>query len=155
MKRTTSLPVYKTPQPFSQPDGIETVTIDDLTNLVALADPGLTRSEVFIAGTEPFPPVQEEPAGIALGPPSQPVTPLGGKGLLMPVDKVAPTYDTQGQKDYINTGALLYTSPSQGSRPLAPTPPPKPRRLDLSIKRGATAGSGSLVPCGQRGSAVA
>jgi penicillin-binding protein 1B len=121
MKRTTGLPVYKTWQPFSQPDGIETAAIDNLTNLVALADPALTHSEVFITGTEPFPPVQEEPAGIALGPPSQPVTPLGGKGLLMPVDKVAPTYDTQGHKVYINTGALLYTSPSQSSRPLAPT----------------------------------
>jgi penicillin-binding protein 1B len=72
MKRTTGLPVYKTPQPFSQPDGIETAAIDNLTNLVALADPALTHSEVFIAGTEPFPPVQEEPTKIALGPQSQP-----------------------------------------------------------------------------------
>ena len=71
MKRTTGLPVYKTPQPFSQPDGIETAAIDNLTNLVALADPALTHSEVFIAGTEPFPPVQEEPTKIALGPQSQ------------------------------------------------------------------------------------
>ena len=72
MKRTTGLPVYKTSQPFSQPDGIETAAIDNLTNLVALADPALTHSEVFIAGTEPFPPVQDLPAGIALGPDSQP-----------------------------------------------------------------------------------
>ena len=55
MKRTTGLSIYKTPQPFNQPDGIETAAIDNLTNLVALADPGLTHSEVFIAGTEPFP----------------------------------------------------------------------------------------------------
>jgi penicillin-binding protein 1B len=68
MKRTTGLPVYKTPQPFSQPDGIETAAIDNFTNLVALADPGLTHNEVFIAGTEPFSPVQEEPTKIALGP---------------------------------------------------------------------------------------
>ena len=72
MKRTTGLPVYETPQPFSQPNGIETVAIDNLTNLVALADPALTHSELFIAGTEPFPPDQEEPTKIALGPPSQP-----------------------------------------------------------------------------------
>jgi uncharacterized membrane protein len=80
MKRTTGLPIYKTPQPFSQPDGIETAAIDNLTNLVALADPVLTHSEVFIAGTEPFPSVQEESTDIALGPRSQPETTLGGKG---------------------------------------------------------------------------
>ena len=126
MKRTTGLPVYKTPQPFSQPNGIETAAIDDLTNLVAPADPGLTRSEVFIAGTEPFPPVQEEPASVALGPPSQPVTPLGGKGFLMPVDKVAPTSGTQGHKVYINTGALFYTKPSHASHRFGPTEPSAP-----------------------------
>jgi hypothetical protein len=72
MKRTTGLPVYKTTQPFRQPDGIETAAIDNLTNLVALADPASTHSELFIAGTEPVAPVQEEPTKIALGPPSQP-----------------------------------------------------------------------------------
>jgi penicillin-binding protein 1B len=50
MKRTTGLSIYKTPQPFNQPDGIETAAIDNLTNLVALADPGSTHTEVFIAG---------------------------------------------------------------------------------------------------------
>ena len=55
MKRSTGLSVYKTPQPFNQPDGIETAAIDNLTNLVALADPALTHNEVFIAGTEPSP----------------------------------------------------------------------------------------------------
>jgi len=72
MKRTTGLPVYKTTQPFSQPEGIETAAIDNLTNLVALADPALTHNEVFIVGTEPLPPVQKEPTKIALGPQSQP-----------------------------------------------------------------------------------
>jgi len=72
MKRTIGLPVYKTTQPFSQPDGIETAAIDNLTNLVALADPALTHNEVFIVGTEPLPPVQKEPTKIALGPQSQP-----------------------------------------------------------------------------------
>ncbi len=71
MKRTTGLPTYKTSQPFIQPYGIETAAIDNLTNLVATADPVSTHSEVFIAGTEPFPPVQEEPTKIALGPQSQ------------------------------------------------------------------------------------
>jgi len=79
MKRTTGLAIYKTSQPFNQPEGIETAEIDNLTNLVALADPALTHSEVFIAGTEPFPPAQEEPASIALGPQSQPGTTLGGR----------------------------------------------------------------------------
>ena len=72
MKRTTGLSVYKTSQPFNQPDGIETAAIDNLTNLVALADPALTHSEVFIAGTEPFPPVRGSAGGHSLGLQSQP-----------------------------------------------------------------------------------
>jgi len=126
MKRTTGLPVYKTPQPFSQPNGIETAAIDNLTNLVALADPALTHSEVFIAGTEPLPTVQEEPAGIALGPQSQPATTLGWNGSPLRTNKVALTYDTQGPNVHINTGALRSTGPSQGSRPLGPTKPSAP-----------------------------
>ena len=95
MKRTTGLPVYKTPQPFSQPDGIETAAIDNLTNLVALADPALTHSEVFIAGTEPFPPVQEESTDIALGSQSQPETTLGGKGSPLRADEIVLISDAQ------------------------------------------------------------
>ncbi|MGD1154953.1 MAG: PBP1A family penicillin-binding protein [Terriglobia bacterium] len=121
MKRTTGLPVYKTPQPFSQPDGIETAAIDNLTNLVALADPALTHSEVFIAGTEPFPPVQEELADIALGPQSQPETMLGGKGSPLQADEIVLISDAQGHKVYINTGAPVSSGPSHGSRPLDPT----------------------------------
>jgi hypothetical protein len=49
MKRTSGLPVYKPPQLFSQPDGIETAAIDNLTNLVALADPALTHDDEGIA----------------------------------------------------------------------------------------------------------
>jgi penicillin-binding protein 1B len=114
MKRTTGLPVYKTPQPFSQPDGIETAAIDNLTNLVALADPALTHSEVFIAGTEPFPPVQEEPADIALGPQSQPETTFGGMESPLRADEIVLISDAQGHKVYINTGAPVSSGPSRG-----------------------------------------
>jgi len=41
--------------------GIETAAIDNLTNLVAFADPALTHSEVFIAGTAPHSPIQDLP----------------------------------------------------------------------------------------------
>ena len=126
MKRATGLPVFKTPQPFSQPYGIETATIDNLTNLVALADPVLTHSEVFIAGTEPFPPVQEEPPDIALGPQSQPETTLGEKGSPLRAGEIVLISDTQGHKVYINTAALLSTGPSQDSRSLRPTHPSAP-----------------------------
>ena len=59
MMRTTDLPAYKNLRPFSQPPGIITAAIDNLTNLVALADPTMTHSEVFIEGTEPFPLITE------------------------------------------------------------------------------------------------
>jgi penicillin-binding protein 1B len=137
MKRTTGLRVYKTPQPFSQPDGIETAAIDNLTNLVALADPALTHSEVFIAGTEPFPPAQEEPTDIALGPQSQPKTMLWGKGSPLRADEVVLTCDTQGHKGNINAGALLPTGPSHGSRPIGPT---QPSALWLEHQSGAVDG---------------
>ena len=55
MKRTSGLAVYNVSIPFNRPEGIESAEIDNLTNLVAVADPALTHSEVFIAGTEPFP----------------------------------------------------------------------------------------------------
>ena len=126
MKRTLRLIPLQGLTAFNQPDGIETAEIDNLTNLVALADPALTHSEVFIAGTEPFAPVQEAPAGIALGPLSQPDVTLGGKGSLLRADEIVLTTDAQGHKVYINTGALLSTGPSHGSRPLGPTPPSAP-----------------------------
>jgi membrane carboxypeptidase/penicillin-binding protein len=126
MKRTTGLSVYKAPQPFSQPDGIETAAIDNLTNLVALADPTLTHSEVFIAGTEPFPPAEEAPAAIAMGPPSEPVTLFGGKEKLLRADKIVLTTDAQGHKFYLNAGALFSVGPSQSSPPHAPPSPSAP-----------------------------
>jgi penicillin-binding protein 1B len=126
MKRTSGLDLYKASMPFNRPEGIETAEIDNLTNLVAAADPALTHSEVFIAGTEPFPPVQELPLVIALGPESQPQTTLGGKELLLREDKIVLISDAEGHKVYINTGAVFSTSLSQGSRPLAVTPSSAP-----------------------------
>jgi penicillin-binding protein 1B len=67
MKRATGLPAYKAPQPFSQPPGIDTAEIDIRTNLVALADSTTTRTEVFIEGTEPLPPIEDEQTEVALG----------------------------------------------------------------------------------------
>ena len=125
MKRTTGLPVYKNPQWFAQPDGIETAAIDNLTNLVALADPALTHSEVFIAGTEPLPPVQEEPTGIAMVA-HPPETALGGKGSPLPADEIVLITDTQGHRVYVNMGALLATGASYGARPLGPAQPSAP-----------------------------
>ena len=126
MKRTTGLAVYKTPPPFSQPAGIETAAIDNLTNLVALADPALTHSEVFIAGTEPFPPVQEAPTAIALGPQSQPETTLGEKGSPLREGEIVLISNPQEHKAYINTGALLSIGLSHDSHPLGPTQPSAP-----------------------------
>jgi penicillin-binding protein 1B len=126
MKRTTGLSVYKDPRPFNQPDGVETAAIDNLTNLVALADPALTHSEVFIAGTEPFPPVEHMPAGIAMGLPIQPKTTLGGNGSLLQADEIIPISGTQGHKVYINTGAVVSTSLNHVSPALVPTQPSAP-----------------------------
>ena len=65
MKRTTDLPIHKRLQPFSQPPGMVTAPIDIQTNLIALGDSTLTRSELFIEGAEPVPPKREEPAEVA------------------------------------------------------------------------------------------
>jgi hypothetical protein len=119
MKRSTGLAVYKTPQPFSQPYGIETAEIDNLTNLVAHADPALTHSEVFIAGTEPFPPVPEVPPEIAWGPSRQPDITLAGKGPLLRADRMVLTTNPQGHEVYINAGTLLSTTPANGLGSLA------------------------------------
>jgi penicillin-binding protein 1B len=112
MKRTTGLSIYRTPQPFIQPDGIETAAIDNITNLVAPPDPSLTHSEVFIAGTEPFAPVEAAPTTIALGPPIEPALTLGGGGSILRADKIVLTTDAQGHKVYINAGALFLPAPS-------------------------------------------
>jgi membrane peptidoglycan carboxypeptidase len=121
MKRTAGLPVYKAPQPFGQPHGIETAEIDNLTNLVALADPALTHSEVFITGTEPFVPVQEESTGIASNPNMQSETMLGGKGSPLRAEETVLFSDTQGHTVPLSTGSPLSTGPSQGSHPLGLT----------------------------------
>jgi hypothetical protein len=81
---------------------------------------------VFIAGTEPFPLVQEEPMDIALGPQSQPETTLGGKGSPLRADEIVLTSDTQEHEGNINARALLSTGLSHGSLPLGPTQPSTP-----------------------------
>ena len=96
MKRSSGLSLYKSPLPFNRPEGIETAEIDNLTNLVAVADPALTHSEVFIAGTEPFAPGPGAPAGIALGPLIQPDVTLGGMGSLLQPDKIVLTTERAG-----------------------------------------------------------
>ena len=121
MKRTTDLPAYKNLQPFSQPPGIITAAIDNLTNLVALADPTLTHSEVFIEGTEPFPPIQVAPPEVALGMQGQDESTLGDKGPPPRADAIVLISDAQGHKVYINTGAPVSTGPGYGSRPLGST----------------------------------
>jgi len=126
MKRTSGSAIYKSSQPFNQPSGIETAEIDNLTNLVALADPALTHSEVFIAGTEPFPPGQQVPAGIAMGLQSQPEITLGDNGTILRAGEIVLTSDPAGHEVYINNGALVSTGPSLGSRPLAHAPPSAP-----------------------------
>ena len=110
MKRTSGLDPYKAFIPFNQPWGIETAAIDNLTNLVTFPDPGSTHSEVFIAGTEPVPPIQELPTGIALGPESQPGMSLAEKGTLLRTDEIVQTTDAQGHKVYANIGALFSTT---------------------------------------------
>ncbi len=107
MKRTTGLPIYKPPQPFSQPYGIETAAIDNLTNLVALADPDSTHSEVLIAGTEPFPPPPGAQPAVAVTAETSP----GGNGLAWGGDEIVLITDTLGHKVYVNTGAAVSSPP--------------------------------------------
>lgn len=81
----------------------------------------MTYSEVFIEGTEPFPPVQEEPTEVALGTKGQDETTLGGKRSPLKEDAIVLISDAQGHKVYINTGAPDSRGPSHGPRPLDPT----------------------------------
>jgi penicillin-binding protein 1A len=126
MKRSTGLALYKASKPFNQPVGIETAEIDNLTNLVALADPALTHSEVFIAGTQPFPPGQEQAKDVALGSPSQPETALGERGSPLQANQIVLVSGTSGRKVYVNNGALFSPSPNPASRPPHLTTPAAP-----------------------------
>jgi penicillin-binding protein 1B len=123
MKRTSNSARYTASKPFNQPYGIETAAIDNLTNLVALADPALTHSEVFIAGTEPFPPVKQAPSGIALGPQTPPDAAFGRIGSHLRSDGIVLVSNAQGRKVYIKTGDPHSPGPSPSSPPLAPTQP--------------------------------
>jgi len=105
MKRTSGLALYKASTPFNRPEGIETAEIDNRTNLVAAADPALTHSEVFITGTEPFPPVEEAPAAIAMGPGVQPGPTVVGMGSLLQADKLGP--GVQPDPTLVGMGSLL------------------------------------------------
>ena len=77
------------------------------------ADPALTHSEVFIAGTEPVPSIQDLPAGTASAPDSQPGSRPGmsiaESGTLPRADEIVQSTDAQGHKVYVNTGALLFS----------------------------------------------
>ena len=122
MKRTTGLSLYQTSQPFNRPEGIEIAEIDNLTNLVALADPALTHSEVFIAGTEPFPPVQQDLTDVAWRQQSHPATAPAGKESLQRPDGIVLISDAQGHKVYINAGTLLSPRPGHRLAPACPHP---------------------------------
>lgn len=118
MKRTSGLPAYRNPQPFRQPPGIVTAAIDNLTNLVALADPTMTHSEVFIEGTEPFPPIQEEPTELALGTGGRDETPLGGKVSPQWTEEIVLITEERGREVYINTGVPVSIGAGRGFQPL-------------------------------------
>ena len=126
MKRTTDLPAYKNLQPFSQPPGIVTAAIDNLTNLVALANPTMTHSEVFIEGTEPFPPVQAELTEVALGMQGQDVAPFGGRESSQRTHEIVLLTEARGHKVYINTGVPVSTGPGHGFHPLVSSHPSAP-----------------------------
>lgn len=116
MKRTTDLPPYGNLQPFRQPPGISTAAIDNLTNLVALADPAMTHSEVFIEGTEPFPPVPGELTELAQGPEGQGADPLGIKTSPVQRDEIVLVTE-RGHVAYINTRVPVSIGPDHGFHP--------------------------------------
>ena len=126
MKRSSGFSLYNSPLPFNQPYGIETAEIDNLTNLVAVADPILTHSEVFIAGTEPLPPVPGEPATVALGIQTQLNPPVGEKESPQRTGNIVLISNTQGRRVYINTGQIFSADPNPDSHPIHPTPPSAP-----------------------------
>lgn len=53
MKRAHMFREYRNVQPFVAPDGVVTVEVDPTSGLLAAAGCPVTRSEVFIAGTQP------------------------------------------------------------------------------------------------------
>jgi penicillin-binding protein 1B len=118
MKRTTGLPTQRNLLAFSQPPGIVTAAIDNLTNLVARADPTVTHSEVFIEGTEPFPPIQVAPPEVALGMPGQDASTLPDEPSPPRPDGIVLTTDTQGRRIYINASATVSRGPDNPLRPL-------------------------------------
>ena len=126
MKRSSGIPLYNSPLPFNQPYGIETAEIDNLTNLVAMADPILTHSEVFIAGTEPLPPVPGEPSTGALEIRNQLNPPVEGQGSPQRADNIVLISNAQGRKVYVNTGQIFSADPNPNSRAHGTSPPSAP-----------------------------
>jgi penicillin-binding protein 1B len=53
MKRAIQQPLYRDPKPFKPPAGITSAAIDPETGLLATPECPATRTEFFIAGTEP------------------------------------------------------------------------------------------------------
>jgi penicillin-binding protein 1B len=126
MKRSSGIPLYKSPLPFNQPYGIEIAEIDNLTNLVAVADPSLTHSEVFIAGTEPLPLVPGVSVTVASGAQPQLNPPGGEKESPQRTGNIVLISNTQGRKVYVNAGPLFSSDPNPNSRPLGTSPPSGP-----------------------------
>jgi penicillin-binding protein 1B len=53
MKRALQLPAYKDTKPFKPPSGISSAKIDPDTGMLATPNCPSSRTEFFIAGTEP------------------------------------------------------------------------------------------------------
>jgi hypothetical protein len=126
MKRSSGRSLYNSPLPFNKPFGIETAAIDNLTNLVATADPILTHSEVFIAGTEPLPPAPGVSGTIALAAQPQLNPSLAEKESAQRTGNIVLISNTQGRKVYVNAGPLFSSDPNPNSRPLGTSPPSGP-----------------------------
>jgi penicillin-binding protein 1B len=126
MKRSSGMSLYSSALPFNKPFGIETAAIDNLTNLVAAADPILTHSEVFIAGTEPLAPVPGEPGTAALEIQPQLNPSLAEKESPQTTGNIVLISNPQGRKVYINGGMPFSADPNPASRPPSPSPPSAP-----------------------------
>lgn len=107
MKRAVQLREYRDAQPFQAPDGIVSVEIDPQSGMLATPSCPETRSEVYVAGTQPVsacplhgggrvtnvagwqtqPPAQAGPAGTSAAAPGATaprITGTGGDGVVSP-----------------------------------------------------------------------
>ena len=115
MKRTIDFPGYNTPQPFTQPEGIVTVALDNATNLVAPAgsDPATTHTEVFIEGSEPFAPQPQDVTDVAQETQVPNAAPPDGDDSSTKGDDIILVNEEPGHPVYVNTGAPISRAPSQ------------------------------------------